>query len=78
MKKVIIIGATSGIGRGLAETYINEGCIVGIVGRRELMLQEICSQSEDCHYRVCDIPMTMIHFINSIHSLMKWEVWIFW
>ena len=55
MKKVIIIGATSGIGRGLAETYINEGCIVGIVGRRELMLQEICSQSEDCHYRVCDI-----------------------
>ena len=55
MKKVIIIGATSGIGRGLAETYINEGCIVGIVGRRELILQEICSQSEDYHYRVCDI-----------------------
>ena len=39
MKKVIIIGATSGIGRGLAETYINEGCIVGIDGRRELILQ---------------------------------------
>ena len=55
MKKVIIIGATSGIGRGLAETYINEGRIVGIVGRRELILQEICSQSEDYHYRVCDI-----------------------
>lgn len=55
MKKVIIIGATSGIGRGLAEAFINEGCIVGIVGRRKLILQEICSQSEDCHYRVCDI-----------------------
>ncbi|WP_291586703.1 SDR family NAD(P)-dependent oxidoreductase [Bacteroides sp.] len=55
MKKVIIIGATSGIGRGLAEAFINEGCIIGIVGRRKLILQEICSQSEDCHYRVCDI-----------------------
>lgn len=55
MKKVIIVGATSGIGRGLAESFINEGCIVGILGRREPMLQEIRSLSEDCYYRICDI-----------------------
>ena len=35
MKKVIIIGATSGIGKGLAERFLREGNTVGITGRRE-------------------------------------------
>lgn len=41
MKKVIIIGATSGLGRELAQHYINSGNIVGIAGRRENLLEEI-------------------------------------
>lgn len=41
MKKIIIVGATSGIGRMLAELYAVAGNIVGITGRRKEMLQEI-------------------------------------
>lgn len=40
-KKIIIIGATSGIGRRMAETYAGEGKKVGISGRRKFLLDEI-------------------------------------
>lgn len=40
-KKVIIIGASSGIGRALALIYLNAGCQVGITGRRKELLEEI-------------------------------------
>ena len=32
--KIIVVGATSGLGRMLAERYIRDGHVVGIVGRR--------------------------------------------
>ena len=41
MNKVIIIGASSGIGRELAKHYINAGFIVGIAARRENLLEEL-------------------------------------
>ena len=44
MKKVIIIGATSGIGKGLAERFLREGNTVGITGRREDKLQDLFSK----------------------------------
>ena len=37
-KKVIIIGATSGIGRELATIYTTQGYLVGISGRRNELL----------------------------------------
>lgn len=40
-KKVIIIGASSGIGKALAEQYAREGYTVGITGRREHLLKDI-------------------------------------
>ena len=43
-KKIIIVGATSGIGRKMAEFYIEEGHIVGITGRRLELLQQIKQQ----------------------------------
>lgn len=56
MQKIIIIGATSGIGRGLAEAYIQEDCLIGIIGRRENLLQEIYTQDKNkLFYQVCDI-----------------------
>lgn len=59
MKKILIIGATSGIGRGLAEAYVQEDCFIGITGRRENLLQEICAQDKDkLFYQVCDITDT--------------------
>lgn len=41
MKRIIIIGASSGIGKELAKHYLDAGCIVGIAARREELLQEI-------------------------------------
>lgn len=41
MKKVIIIGATSGIGRALALRYLKAGHLVGVTGRRTHLLDEI-------------------------------------
>lgn len=40
-KKVIIIGASSGIGRELAILYANAGWRMGITGRREALLDEL-------------------------------------
>ena len=34
IKRIIIVGATSGIGRKMAELYAAKGNIVGISGRR--------------------------------------------
>ncbi|MBX9783997.1 MAG: SDR family NAD(P)-dependent oxidoreductase [Chitinophagaceae bacterium] len=44
MKKIIIIGATSGIGRELALCYIKAGHKVGITGRRNELLDELKHQ----------------------------------
>lgn len=41
MKKCIIIGATSGIGRELARLYVSKGYLAGITGRRENLLKEL-------------------------------------
>ena len=44
MKKIIIIGATSGIGRALAIKYLQAGHIVGVTGRRNELLEELQQQ----------------------------------
>lgn len=41
MKRVLIIGGTSGIGRELARTYLRQGCRVGVTGRREQLLESL-------------------------------------
>jgi short-subunit dehydrogenase len=40
-KKVIIIGASSGIGKALAVLYAKEGCKVGVTGRRAALLMDV-------------------------------------
>lgn len=55
-KRVIIIGATSGIGRELALTYLRQGCVVGVTGRRTERLKEIQEIFPDhCHWREMDV-----------------------
>lgn len=44
MKRIIIVGASSGIGKELALRYAAEGNLVGITGRREPLLAEIQAQ----------------------------------
>jgi short-subunit dehydrogenase len=41
MKKAIVIGASSGIGKALAENLLLEDYVVGVTGRREELLQSI-------------------------------------
>ena len=39
-KKILIVGATSGIGKALAERFVNEGSKVIVSGRRVERLEE--------------------------------------
>lgn len=47
IKRAIIIGASSGIGKGVAELLARDGYLVGITGRREKNLLEIKSSNPD-------------------------------
>ena len=47
MQRIIIIGATSGIGRALAKFYAETGNRVGIAGRREELLESLCAERPD-------------------------------
>ena len=53
-KKVLLIGATSGIGKALAERFINEGSYVIAVGRRKERLEELVH--EYGHDKVSAVP----------------------
>lgn len=71
MKKIIIIGATSGIGRELTELYAQEDYLIGITGRRENLLKEICNSNKDkLFYQVCDITQTQAT-ISSVETLVR-------
>ncbi|HXH98805.1 MAG TPA: SDR family NAD(P)-dependent oxidoreductase [Sphingobacteriaceae bacterium] len=61
MKKAIIIGATSGIGKGLAKILVDNNYKVGITGRRTELLDELKSQNPNSYYtRTFDITDTKI------------------
>lgn len=45
MKKAIVVGATSGIGRKLAEILADNGYMVGITGRRGELLMKSALKS---------------------------------
>ena len=56
MKKVIIIGVTSGIGEELCRQYIEEGNFIGGIGRNEKKLKAIQNEFPDnFHQKVLDI-----------------------
>ena len=57
MKKAIIIGATSGIGRGLAEIMVRNNYLVGITGRRTKLLEELKAGKTD-NYRISSFDIS--------------------
>ena len=50
MKKAIVVGATSGIGKGLAETLVENGYLVGITGRRKALLTELKNKNPERYF----------------------------
>ncbi len=66
MKRAIVIGATSGIGRALANRLVLDGYKTGITGRRVSLLQEIKNEHpEQIIYKSFDV----IDTDNAIHTL---------
>ena len=63
MKKAIIIGATSGIGKGLAGQLAAKGYKVGITGRRTNLLEQLQFEKPEAYliktFDVCDTPTAM-------------------
>ncbi|WP_428659361.1 SDR family NAD(P)-dependent oxidoreductase [Runella sp.] len=55
MQKIVITGATSGIGRALALEFSKRGYAVGIAGRRTERLIEIQQQLPHCVYETIDV-----------------------
>ncbi len=59
MKKAIIIGATSGIGNGLAKLLADNNYVIGITGRRAELLDKLKSEKPNSYIiRAFDITAT--------------------
>lgn len=69
MKKVIIIGASSGIGKGLAWVYAANGYRVAITGRRNELLEEIRHSSPENILTSC-FDVTSENSIDNIEALI--------
>lgn len=69
-KKIIIIGATSGIGRALAEVFAAEGHVVGVTGRRGALLQEMVASRPACYHTAA---FDVTHTADSIPHLEALE-----
>lgn len=48
-KRVLITGASQGIGEGLARSFANEGCCVALVARSEEKLQALAGELRSAH-----------------------------
>lgn len=58
MKKAIIIGATSGIGREVARLLAQDGWQIGIAGRREELLQALQAEFPDGQVKTAVLDVT--------------------
>lgn len=70
MKKVIIIGATSGIGRALAKLYAKNNCLVGVTGRRRALLDSLQEEFPDNIVTEC-FDVTKENNIECIKNLTQ-------
>lgn len=55
MKSIIVTGASGGIGRAVAETFLAEGWAVGLIARREDALVEVAANNPNAHVLTCDV-----------------------
>lgn len=71
MNRAIIIGATSGIGKGIAQKLADENYVVGITGRRTELLNELKSQKPNLFYpKTFDVTDTS-KIVENLEDLTK-------
>ena len=70
-KKVIVIGATSGIGHSIARTYIKRGYKVGVAGRREERLEELRNEFPEAAVVSMQIDVTTEDFTERLKQLVE-------
>src|SRR5687767_11703006 len=78
--KIIIIGATSGIGRKMAEIYAGRGDKVGITGRRKALLEEIQQQNlQQVEYECFDVTQSdnLKHLESLVAKLGGLDILVF-
>ena len=68
---IIIIGATSGIGKALYEKYAADGNRIGIVGRRTLLLDELHQSHPDCTFTATADITKQDEVERAIHDFTK-------
>jgi len=69
MSRVIIIGATSGIGRETAKVFLAKGWQIGIAGRRIEALEELAALSPG-NFRIKQIDITADDAAENLFSLI--------
>lgn len=76
MKKAIVVGATSGIGRGIAKVLSENNYRVGISGRRTNLLDEIRSENPLQYItktlditETTDIPAKLLQLVHELEGL---------
>ena len=68
---IIIIGATSGIGKALYEKYATDGNRIGIVGRRTLLLDELHQSHPNCTFTATADITKQDEVERAIHDFTK-------
>jgi NADP-dependent 3-hydroxy acid dehydrogenase YdfG len=72
MKKAIIIGATSGIGKALAEILLRENYMVGVTGRREALLATL-QESDSSRVFIKKMDVQDVTAIELICDYFGWN-----
>lgn len=75
MKRIVIMGATSGIGLHLAEALAATGWMVGIAGRKQLKLEELTTRyptfikAEEIDVTKDNAPQKLLSLINKLGGM---------
>lgn len=72
-KKIIIVGATSGIGREMALIYLSQGHLLGLTGRRGWLLDELKAQFPNQVTTACFNVQDagVVNYLNNLNKAME-------